>query len=106
MSTMTGSRQGVNRKPARPPHGLARLMLVINGTSYTIRTIPCDASAALKAYRLRKVDGTTYNVATTVFGAVCDCADFTFHRDGIDPDGCKHIKAMIAVGLIEKGGAQ
>jgi hypothetical protein len=81
-------------------------MLVINGTSYNVRPIPCDPAAALKAFRLRKSDGASYNVATTEFGPACDCPDFTFHRDGIDPDGCKHIKAMIGVGLIEKGGAQ
>jgi hypothetical protein len=80
-------------------------MLVINGTSYTIRRIPCDPGAALGAFRLRKVDGTTYVVAATDSGLVCDCPDFTFHRDGIDPDGCKHIKAMVAVGLLQKGGA-
>jgi hypothetical protein len=106
MASVSRPRAGNQRKPARPPHGLARLMLVVNGTSYTIRTIPCDPSAALKAFRLRKVDGTHYNVATTEYGPVCDCPDFVFNRDGIDPDGCKHIKAMIAVGLIEKGGAQ
>ena len=31
----------------------------------------------------------------------CDCPDFTFKREGIDPEGCKHIKALVACGLIE-----
>jgi hypothetical protein len=108
MSRVATPRAGVQRKPARPAHGLARLMLVVNGTSYVIRTIPCDPAAALKAFRLRKVDGTVYHIALNEHGPVCDCPDFVFHRDGIDPDGCKHIKAMTAVGLLDagKGGAK
>ena len=95
------------RKPARTPHGLARLTLVINGAAYNVRPVQTDADAALKAYRLRKSDGTAYHVALTVHGLTCDCPDFTFNRDGIDPAGCKHIKAMVAVGLLDqKGGAQ
>jgi hypothetical protein len=31
----------------------------------------------------------------------CDCPDFIFHRDGVDPDGCKHIKALVAYGLLD-----
>ncbi len=83
-----------------PAHGTARLTLTINGTSYTLRRIPCDPSAALRAWRLKKNDGTHYNVAATEHGPCCDCPDFTFHRDGIDPAGCKHVKALAAVGLM------
>ena len=90
----------VNRKPVRPAHGTCRLVLVINGTSYTLRRIPCDPAAVLKAFRLRKSDGTTYFVAKTEHGPTCDCPDFTFHRDGLDPAGCKHVKALAAVGLM------
>jgi hypothetical protein len=97
---MTAPRRPVNRKPARPAHGTCRLTLTINGTSYALRRIPCDPGAALRAYRLRKADGTTYHVAATEHGAVCDCPDFTFHRDGIDPEGCKHVKALRATGLL------
>ena len=55
-------------------------------------------SAALRAFRLRKEDGTVYHIAVTEHGPTCDCPDWTFHRDGIDPAGCKHIKALNAVG--------
>jgi hypothetical protein len=56
---------------------------------------------ASRLFRLHKGDTPArYVVAETPDGAVCDCPDFTFHREGIDPDGCKHIKAMVAVGLI------
>lgn len=101
MSTMTATRPPVkSRKPVRPTHGTCRLTLHINGTAYTVRPIPCDPAAAVRAFRLRKSDGTTYDVARAAFGTVCDCPDFEFHRDGIDPAGCKHIKAMTACGLL------
>ncbi len=35
-----------------------------------------------------------------VQGHTCDCPDFIFHRDGLDPGGCKHIKALVACGLL------
>ena len=40
-------------------------------------------------------------MAETVQGAVCDCPDFVFRRDGLDPKGCLHIRAMRAVGLLD-----
>ena len=52
-----------------------------------------------RAFRLtRKED--IYDVAQTVHGAVCDCPDFIFRRDGRDPEGCLHIRAMRAVGIL------
>jgi hypothetical protein len=95
------------RKRRKPAHGTCRLSLTINGTGYNVRPIPTDADAALKAFRLRKQDGTAYHVALTTHGLTCDCPDFVMSRDGIDPDGCKHIKAMVACGLFDrKGGAR
>ena len=46
------------RKRRKPAHGLCRLTLTINGTSYNVRPIAVDRDAALKAYRLKKGDGT------------------------------------------------
>lgn len=109
MSNVSDSRRSVqtSRRPARPTHGTCRLTLTVNGTAYRVRPIPADAFAALQAFRLKKFDGTTYDVALTVHGLTCDCPDFAFHRDGIDPAGCKHIKAMVACGLLgAKGGAR
>src|SRR5687768_13263759 len=66
----------------RPAHGTARLTLAINGQSYGVRPIAAEAfSAHGRAYRLRKADGTVYDVAETPHGSVCDCGDFIFHRD-------------------------
>jgi hypothetical protein len=98
MATITGSRPAVKpRKPARPTHGTCRLTLAINGTHYSVRP---NQGAACAAFRLKKPDGTVYDVARTPHGLTCDCPDFTFHREGRDPAGCKHTKAMVACGLL------
>jgi hypothetical protein len=93
------------QRHVRPAHGVARLTLFINSTPYNVRPIACDPAAALKAIRLRKADGTTYHIALTEDGPICDCPDFIFARDGIDPAGCKHVRALTVTGLLAaKGG--
>ena len=52
-----------------------------------------------RAFRLTR-KGDIYDVAQTVHGPVCDCPDFIFRRDGLDPRGCLHIRAMRAVGIL------
>ena len=78
------------------------MTLHITGTTYAVVPSPCDPEAATKVFRLRKADRTAYHVAATLHGLICDCPDFTFHRDGRDPAGCKHIKALVAVGLLAR----
>jgi hypothetical protein len=56
---------------------------------------------AARAFRLLKSDGALYDVTQTLFGPQCDCPDFVFRRDGLDRSGCKHVKALVAHGLIE-----
>jgi hypothetical protein len=89
------------RRIIGPARAVCRLTMAINGIDYKVERNPSEGSAVRKAYRLSKPDGTAYDVALTRHGLTCDCPDFIFHRDGIDPDGCKHIKAMVAYGLLE-----
>jgi len=96
-------------RPKTPPpaRGTCRLTLSINGTRYSVRPNAASPFAALKAFRLRKSDGTVYDAAQTIHGLECDCPDFVFRRDGIDPAGCKHVKALAACGLFDpKGGGR
>jgi hypothetical protein len=65
--------------------------------------VRCDPKTGVRAFRLNKPDGTLYDVAQTHFGNQCDCPDFIFRRDGLDPCGCKHVKALVAEGLIDEG---
>jgi len=79
--------------------GRCRLTLTINGLHYAVRPIASEADDVGRAFRLsRKSD--VYDVAQTVHGPTCDCPDFIFRRDGLDPLGCLHIRAMRAVGML------
>jgi hypothetical protein len=88
------------RKEARPAHGTCRLTLTINGVPYDVRPVASDPSIARKAYRLRKSDGTTYDVAWTDHGIVCDCPDFEYRRNGLTDQPCKHGAALVALGML------
>ena len=101
----TSFRVGPREKKIGPARADCRLIMAINGTNYLVSRNRGDDWPTFKAYRLSKDDGTDYDVAETAYGLTCDCPDFIFHRDGIDPDGCKHIKAMVAYGLLDWKGA-
>jgi hypothetical protein len=90
------------RRIIGPARAVCRLTMAINGVDYRVEPNARGPYAVEKAYRLSKPDGTAYDVASTHHGLTCDCPDFIFHRDGIDPDGCKHIKAMVAYGLLDR----
>src|SRR5258708_7210793 len=85
------------RARRRPSH----LILAIEATLYTVQPSACDPTVASRVSRLMKSDGSSYNVAETSHGPRCDCPDFIYRRDGLDPTGCKHIQALVHHGLIE-----
>jgi hypothetical protein len=102
----TAATRGMSRKatrtPAKPrPADVCRLTVTIRGESYTVRPIRPGTSDVVRAWRLRKADGTTYDVAETIHGASCECGDQTFRHEGQDQLGCKHIRSLRALGLIE-----
>jgi hypothetical protein len=83
--------------------GRCRLTLTINGVHFSVRPIKTEDADVKRAFRLRKQplkSNVIFDVAETVHGAICDCPDFVFRRDGLDPRGCLHVRAMKAVGLI------
>jgi hypothetical protein len=89
------------REPRPEAPNVCRLTLHINGVSYAVRPIPAACfGASGRAWRLRKPDGATHDVAETVHGATCDCGDQTFRHEGIDDIGCKHIRAPRALGIL------
>src|SRR4051794_31478492 len=95
----------LSRQPARTrPHDVCRLTVSIRGVGYTARPIHPETSDVSRAWRLRKPDGTDYTVAETIYGATCDCADYVFRHDGLDQTGCKHVRALRALGLIDPDG--
>ena len=85
--------------------GHCRLTLTINGVHFSVRPIQSEDDQIHRAFRLRRKpfrSGIIFDVAETVHGATCDCPDFVFRRDGLDPKGCLHIRAMRAVGLLDQ----
>jgi hypothetical protein len=68
-------------------------LLEINGQTYEL--LPLRDGTALVGYRLRKPDGTLYDVGIVdPHGWTCDCPDATFHPER--PGGCKHAAALRA----------
>ncbi len=64
--------------------------------SYSVEEVECDGSEQLwQVTRLRTEDEHWVHRHGLYFG--CDCPDFIFRRDGIDPRGCLHIQAVKAL---------
>jgi hypothetical protein len=82
------------------PTPASRLVLTIDRTAYAIVALPRALDPSRRAYRLIKADGAVYDLSETRYGPSCDCPDYVFRRDGLDPSGCKHIKALVRHGLI------
>jgi hypothetical protein len=108
MTTLTANPAPVKttRKAPRPAHGTCPLTLTINSVPYKVRPIDGRAFGAVRAFRLTKQAGAgdVYDVAEDRDGHARDCPDFTFRREGLDSSGCKHIKAMVACGLLSRKG--
>jgi hypothetical protein len=95
MTTSTTSK--APRKPAKArPADVCRLTLHIRGVAYNARPIPNPDG---RAYRLKKADGTTYDVAEGEHGPMCDCPDAVYRHDGTGTY-CKHVRALSALNLI------
>ncbi|WP_235963168.1 hypothetical protein [Tautonia rosea] len=97
---MTASR--VSPTPVAPKGRTFQLYLTIDRFPYHVRPIVTDPILARRAFQLTKPDGASYSVSQTRDGLVCDCPDFIYRRDGLDPAGCKHIRALVSCGLLER----
>src|SRR4051794_37392451 len=86
---------------ARKKPDTCRLTATIRGESYAVRPLRPESGDVTRAWRLIKADGTAYVVADTAHGATCTCRDFAFRHKGHDPAGCKHTRALRALGLID-----
>jgi hypothetical protein len=74
-------------------------LTIFNGTTTTYRVIP-NHTPDVRSFRLKKQDGETYDCARTPHGLECTCGDWVYSRDGKDPHGCKHLRALVAHGLL------
>ena len=85
--------------PPREPSGVCRLTLSINGSEYRVRGI-IDRSGRLTFRLISLTDPSrSYDVRLAGGGVSCSCPDFRFRRSWT-PEGCKHTRALIALGLL------
>jgi hypothetical protein len=84
-------------------YGRSRLTLTINGVDFSVRPIVSEDGQVRLSFRLTRMpagSGAVFDVADTVHGPTCDRPDFVFRRDGLDPCGYVHGRAMRAVGIL------
>ncbi len=74
----------------------------VKGVGYQIEPLPSPDGPA---YRLTSPKGKVYDVQDGQYGAECDCPDFVCRRAGLDAAGCKHVKALVAAGLVANAHA-
>jgi hypothetical protein len=103
MSTMTQTRRPV--KPAAPKARVVTLALAIDHVVYSVTPIRgIEDPEILKAFRLEKKSDAdaVYDVALTVHGLECSCPDFEARHRGLPTAGCKHVRALVELGLLER----
>lgn len=96
-STESGGRR---RAPSSEVHGTARLTIEIAAgkRKFFYVVVPhkqADRRAVARAWRLKKADGSSFDVAQTDTGFECDCEDFIYRKRN-----CKHIRALQVCGLL------
>lgn len=69
---------------------------------YSWTILDPDPEIGSPALRLTKADGSNYDLIRRPWGWDCECPDFKHRREGKDKDGCKHIRACRAVGLLKE----
>ncbi len=84
----------------------ARLFLLIapadkphKGTYYVLNRIEPELPKVSVCWRLMKKDGGIYDVHVDQHGHQCTCADYIY-RKGNTPYTCKHIQALLDLGII------
>jgi hypothetical protein len=84
----------------RKAQAVASWYMRLNGTYYGVEALPSEDETVHKVIRLRKEDSTIYDVASTIYGDICDCPDFLFNSKESPEHPCKHILALKGVGIL------
>ncbi len=87
---------------ATPKRHTCTLRLEIDGQPYILRPLTPDRDSGVsRLYRLRKSSGVAYHVSQHIHGNECECPDFVYRRDGQDYQGCKHVRSLVALNLLD-----
>ncbi|WP_406698596.1 hypothetical protein V5E97_06900 [Singulisphaera sp. Ch08] len=80
---------------------IAFLTVEIKGTNYGVETFLAETTLN-KVVRLSKIDGTSYDVEQGWDRTTCTCPDYQRrHADLPYSDGCKHVRSLVSLSLIE-----
>jgi hypothetical protein len=82
--------------------------ITIGGKFYAVEPMPFDREAGVEAlYAITSEDGDVYHVSDhRDEPARCTRGDFTWRRDGIDPLGCKHIRALVELDFVDNSAGR
>jgi hypothetical protein len=96
-------------KPAKRPSRRARkakpatfrIVFEAGRERYAVIPLRPDPEVATHAARLKKADGTTYDVRLDTESGlpVCECPGFVAHGLCQDGKGCRHIRMLVASGI-------
>ena len=93
----------VERPPSRQRRQQRRFSIIfrVENLDYFVIPLRPDADVAVKAFRFKKADGTTYDVSLNAEGRFsCDCLGFLKHGMCKDGRGCKHVRCLVAAGMM------
>ena len=90
------ARAGSKAKPA----SRCSLTLRIGETAYNVRPVATVETVEVKAFHLTREGSPPYRVSQTDRGFRCSCPDAQYRHGDPDDAGCKHVRAMRAVGLV------
>lgn len=69
--------------------------------TYRVEKMIPQSVIADPSIRLHGHDGRTFDIGWADGYWFCDCHDFLSRRENRDPEGCKHIRAVKACGLVK-----
>jgi hypothetical protein len=94
----------VAERPARQRRQQLRSFTIVfrvEGLDYFVIPLAPDPEVAVRAFRFKKADGTTYDVSWNAEGRFsCECLGFLKHGMCKDGRGCKHVRCLVAAGMM------
>ena len=77
------------------------ITFTVEGTDYFVIPLHPDADVAVRAFRFKKSSGESYDVRLDAEGHFgCECKGFLRWGMCRDGRGCKHIKCLVAAGMM------
>jgi hypothetical protein len=107
MSEATIETPAKPRRQRKAKPGTFRIIFETGKDRYAVIPLQPDPDVATHAVRLRKPDGTTYDlrVDTESGRPVCECPGFVQHGLCKSGQGCRHVRMLVAAKMFPAFGA-